>query len=290
MNTFLGPPRYSGDLPDGEGAEKGLARHLCQVTGLNQNHSSRVGTPYHIQIEDRGPLLDAASEQWVRRINVIVYANYGEPNARIVHGRDHDFADVRSQEHNRFIEQKIQELAGQARGVVEEREERQVRRVKALLREYHDTKSEEAKREFEEMNTLYPFVFSRAFCELRQDKGRPGVALETAPEPAAPMAIDLEPEVLEEVETVYPLDASMRERVLEIERVSFELSEDLAQLKVRGKADDIMLQTCAKLLGRARDNLTKQHSSADFAARRLEMTRSSLVTAWRQVRALLLRV
>jgi hypothetical protein len=291
MNTFLGPPSYSGDLPDGAGAEKGLARHLCQVTGLNQNHSSRVGTPYHIQIEDRGPLLDAASEQWVRRINVIVYANYGEPNARIVHGRDHDFPDVRSQEHNRFIELKIQELAGQAREVVEEREERQVRRVKALLREYHQTKSEEAKREFEEMNTLYPFVFSRAFVELRQDKGRAAPASDEAPLPVAPpLAIELEPEVLEEVETVYPLDAAMRERVLEIERVAFELSEDLDQLKVRGKADDIMLQTCAKLLGRARDNLKKQHESADFAARRLEMTRNSLVTAWRQVRALLLRV
>jgi len=49
------------------------------------------------------------------------------------------------------------------------------------------------------------------------------------------------------------------------------------------------LQTCGKLLGRARDNLHR-HDSADFAARRLEMTRHSLVTAWRQVRALLLRV
>jgi hypothetical protein len=288
MNTFLGPPRYSPDSPDGKGAEKGLARHLCQVTGLNQNHSSRVGTPYHIQIEDRGPLLDAVSEQWVRRINVIVYANYGEPNARIVHGRDHDFADVRSQEHNRRIEQEIQELAVQARDVVEEREERQVRRVKALLREYHDTKSEQAKREFEEMNALYPFVFSRAFCELRQEKGRGGPAPETVAPAVVPMTVDPEPEVLEEVEMVYPLDATMRELVLEIERVAFELKEDVQQLKVRGKADDILLQTCSKLLGRARENL-KQRESADFAARRLELTRNSLVTAWRQVRALLLR-
>jgi hypothetical protein len=257
-----------------------LARHLCQVTGLNQNYTSRVGTPYHIQIEDRGPLLDAASELWVRRVNVIVYANYGEPNARIIHGRDHDFPDVRSQGHNRVIEQEIQELAVGARDIVEEREDRQIRRVKALLREYHVTKKEEAKREFEEINAFSPFVFSRAFSDLRQDKARS--AMESVPEaPAEPEA------ALVEVDTVYPLDAALRERVLEIERVAYELSEDVQQLKAKGRADDILLQTCAKLLGRARDNLRSE--SPDFAARRLEMTRNSLVTAWRQVRALLLR-
>ena len=281
MDTFLGAPRYATTNPPEAPGTSGLARNLCQVTGLNQNYTSKVGTPYHVQIEDRGPLMDAASEQWVRRVNVIVYANYGEPNARIVHGRDHDFPDLRSQEHNRVVERRIQELAGEARGVIEEREERMVRRVKALLREYHRTKDEVAKREFEEMNALYPFVFSRAFCDLRQDKGRP--ALEKEARAAEP-----EPDVVQ-VETVYPLDAALRERVLEIERVAFELSEDLAQLKARGRADDILLQTCAKLLGRARDNLHR-HDSADFAARRLEMTRNSLVTAWRQVRALLLRV
>jgi hypothetical protein len=256
-----------------------LVRHLCQVTGLNQNYTSKVGTPYHVQIEDRGPIVDAASEQWVRRVNVIVYANYGEPNARIIYGRDHDFPDVRSQEHNRVIEQQIQELAVGARDVVEDREERQVRRVKALLREYHQTKSEEAKREFEEINAFYPFVFSRAFSDLRQEKGRS--AAEPVPEAAEPEA------AVEPVDTVYPLDAALRERVLEIERVAFELSEDVDQLKAKGRADDILLQTCNKLLGRARDNLRSE--SPDFAARRLEMTRNSLVTAWRQVRALLLR-
>lgn len=277
MDTFFGPPRPSDQPPSSP--ESGLVRHLCQVTGLNQNYTSRVGTPYHVQIEDRGPIVDAASELWVRRVNVIVYANYGEPNARIIYGRDHDFPDVRSQEHNRVIEQQIQELAVGARDVVEEREERQVRRVKALLREYHHTKSEEAKREFEEINAFYPFVFSRAFSDLRQEKGRS--AVEPVPEAAEPEA------AVGPVETVYPLDAALRERVLEIERVAFELSEDVGQLKAKGRADDILLQTCNKLLGRARDNLRSE--SPDFAARRLEMTRNSLVTAWRQVRALLLR-
>lgn len=280
MDTFLGAPRYATTTPPEAPGANGLPRKLCQVTGLNQNYTSKVGTPYHVQIEDRGPLVDAASEQSVRRVNVIVYANYGEPNARIVHGRDHDFPDLRSQEHNRVIERRIQELAAEARGVIEDREERMVRRVKALLREYHRTKGDVAKREFEEVNALYPFVFSRAFCDLRQEKGR------AAPAREAPAA-EPEPDVVE-VETVYPLDAALRERVLEIERVAFDLSEDLLQLKARGKADDILLQTCGKLLGRARDNLHR-HDSAEFAARRLEMTRNSLVTAWRQVRALLLR-
>ena len=56
------------------------------------------GTLYHIQIEDRGPVADPVLEREVRRVNVIVYANYGEPNARIIYGRDHDFEDIRSQE------------------------------------------------------------------------------------------------------------------------------------------------------------------------------------------------
>jgi hypothetical protein len=247
--------------------------------GLNQNYASKVGTAYHLQIEDRGPVLDAVSDTWVRRINVIVYANYGEPNARIIFGKDHDLPDVRSQEHNRAVEKRIQEVAHETLQLVEEREDRQVRRVKALLREYHQTKSEEAKREFEEVNALYPFVFSRAFLELRQERGRPAPA---EPEAAAPVAVEPEAEV------VYPLDTTLREQVLEIERVATELSEDIEELKAQGRADDILLQTVRKLLGRARDNLYRK-DSVEFAARRLEVTRGSLVTTWRQVRALLLR-
>jgi hypothetical protein len=247
--------------------------------GLNQNYSSKLGTAYHLQIEDRGPVVDAMAEAWIRRINVIVYANYGEPNARIIFGKDHDLPDVRSHEHNRLVEKRIQELAQETIRIVEDREERQVRRVKALLREYHQTKSEEAKREFEEVNALYPFVFSRAFLELRQERGRPAPGdVETVPAAATD----------EVAEVVYPLDTALREQVLEIERVASELSQDIEELKAQGRADDILLQTVRKLLGRARDNLYRK-DSVEFAARRLEVTRGSLVTTWRQVRALLLR-
>ena len=68
-----------------------------------------------MQVEDRGPVFDDATEEWVRRVNVIAYANYGEPTARIVYGKDHDFPDLRTHEHNRMVAQRIQELAVEVR-------------------------------------------------------------------------------------------------------------------------------------------------------------------------------
>lgn len=241
--------------------------------GLNQNHSSRSGTPYHVQIEDRGPVFDDATEEWVRRVNVIGCANYGEPTARIVYGKDHDFPDVRTHEHNRTVAQRIQELAGEARQVLEEKERRQVGRFKSLLERYYRTRDERVKREIEDANALYPFVFARAFHELKAERPGPG-------EPPAP-----EPE-----EAVYPLDPAQRELVLKIERVSEELQRDLATLKARGAADDILQATCAKLLARAKDSLTRKDTSSEFATRYLDMTRNSLVTAYRQVRARVTRL
>ena len=254
-----------------------LDRRLCQVVGLNQNHTARSGTPYHVQVEDRGPVLDRLSEREVRRLNVIIYANYGEANARIVHGRDHDFEDLRTAVHNQLIETKVKQIAERALVVIEEHEARLVERIKGLLRTYHQTKSESAKKEFEAENALYPFLFSRAWRELREEKGRPAAASEASPqsEAAAP-------------EVVYPLDAEAREQVIEIERVIAALGNDLKELMVRGTADDILLQTCRKLILRAQETL-RQGSPSDFNVRRLEMTKTSLLTTWRQVRSLMKR-
>jgi hypothetical protein len=238
--------------------------------GLNQNYSSRTGTSYHVQVEDRGPVFDDATEEWVRRVNVIAYANYGETSARIVYGKDHDLPDIRTHEHNRAVAQRIQDLAGEVRRVLEEKEERQIGRVKQLLERYYRTREERLKREIEEANALFPFVFARAFQELKAQRPAPG-----EPPPA---------------DTVYPLDAGQREIVLEIERVAEDLQRDLAALKARGAADDILQATCAKLLARARDSLTRNDSSAEFATRYLDMTRNSLVTAYRQVRARVIRL
>jgi hypothetical protein len=274
------PPIDHDDATTGDAASL-LPRHLCRVMGLNKNHSSRTGTLYHLQVEDRGPVFDEAAEEWVRRLNVIAYANYGEPTARIVYGRDHDLADTRTHEHNRLVAQRIQELAAEVPRILEDKEERQVVRVKSLLERYYRTRDEEAKKEFEDANRLYPLIFARAFQELKAV--RPPAADSVVP--AAPPP----PAAVEAQEVVYPLDAQQREVVLEIERVADELVRDLNALKRRGAADDILQATCAKLLARAKDSLTRSDSPSEFAARYLEMTRNSLVTAYRQVRARLTR-
>jgi len=252
--------------------------------GLNQNYSSPTGTLYHIQIEDRGPVVDSVLETEVRRVNVIVYANYGEPNARIIHGRDHDFPDLRTQEQNRLVEHKIKALAADARMVIAEAENRLVRRIKALISEYHRTRNEAVKREFEEANATFPFLFSRAWSELRQERARPAAAGETAA--VAPGSAASEEPI--PVDVVYPLDTALREQVLEIERMLEELSRDIESLRAHGRADDILVQTCRKMAARAEESLRRQDGS-DFNARRLEMTRASLLTTWRQVRSRLPR-
>lgn len=241
-----------------------LDRQRCQVGGVNQNYTSAAGTLYHIQVEDLGPVVDRLTEREVRRVNVIVYANYGETNARIIHGRDYDFPDLRTHEHNGAIQGQIPELVTAARAIIEEKEDKQVARIKGLIRDYHRTKTDKAKRAFEEANGLFPFLFSRAWRELKQQK-----------EAGAPDAA-----VVEDV--VYPLDAALRERVIDIERLMQSVATDLERLKAAGLADDILIQTCRKLTLRAREALAGRQA-AEFTARRLDMTRNSLTTTWRQI-------
>jgi hypothetical protein len=269
------------------GEETALEKHLCQVVGLNQNYSSVAGTPYHIQIEDRGPLVDRVSEKEVRRLNVIVYANYGESSARIVHGRDHDLEDVRTRDYNAFVMARIQELAQEARAIIEDREQRQVFQIKCLIYGYYRNKNEQTKREFEEANALYPFLFSRAWHEIRQERAATAAAGAAAtaavvppPEPEPPVVEPDEPPT----EVLYPLDPELRQRVMEIERVIIELGQDIQRLRVHGDADDILLQTCRKLVHRAKESLSGREPS-EFNARRLDMTRNALITTWRQVRS-----
>lgn len=256
-----------------------LDRKLCQVVGLNQNYTSTSGTLYHVQVEDRGPVLDRVTETEVRRVNMIVYANYGEPNARIVFGCDYDFPDIRTQEHNAFVKQRITELSGEARAIIEEKEQKIIARIKALIREYYLTKNDAAKKEFEEANALYPFLFSRAFIELKNEKARAAAAPAT-PAPPAPAP---EPEAPPE-EVLYPLDPELRERVIEIERLIIDLGRDLQDLKKAGRADDILLQTCRKLVARAKESLTGREAS-EYNVKRLDMMRNSLMTTWRQVKS-----
>jgi hypothetical protein len=251
-----------------------LDRKLCQVGGVNQNYTSAAGTLYHIQIEDRGPVLDRASEKELRRVNVIVYANYGEPNAHIVYGRDHDYPDIRTHAHNTFIKSRIADLAAEARRVIEEAEQKQVMRIKCLIREYYLTKSESVKKEFEEANTVFPFLFSRAFLELKMERA-PAAS-------ATPGAVAAEAEPV--VEEPRPVAAILAELAGDIERIIAEIEDGLQKLKAAGKADDILVQTCRKLVARARETLAENGTSG-FTARRLEMTRNSLTTTLRQVQS-----
>jgi len=255
-------------------ADQTLDKSFCRVIGLNQNVTSSSGTLYHLQIEDRGPVFDAAAEVEVRRVNVIVYANYGEPNAQIIHGRDHDFDDERTLEYNRLMERRIQELARETRQLIEDKEAGQVQKIKTLIREYYLAKDEARKKERGQINGLFPFLFSRAWRELKQEQARPAAASVVAPAPA----VEPEPEI------VYPLDPELLKRVLEIERVIAGLETDMDMLRSRGTVDDILTQTINKLVTRARESLSRREAS-DFTLKRLDMTRASLVTTWRQVRS-----
>jgi hypothetical protein len=214
---------------------------------------------------------------------VIVYANYGEATARIVHGRDHDLPDVRTHEQNEAVALRIQKLANDAGRILEQREERQVSRFKLLLRRYYDTRREAVKREVEEANALYPFVFARAFQDLKAEHARADAGAAPAAEPVGGKLA-----AVEEDETQYPLDPAERELVLDVERVAEEMERDLLSLKARGASDDILRATCAKLLARGRESLTRR-DGGEFAMRRMEMMRKSLVAAYHQVRARLSR-
>ena len=243
-----------------------LDRERCRVGGINQNYTSAAGTLYHIQVEDLGPVIDRLTDTEVRRVNVIVYANYGESNARIIHGRDYDFPDVRTPAHNDAIKAGIPVVVANARAVIEDKEKNQVARIKGLIREYHRSRDEVAKKEFEEANGLFPFLFSRAWTELKREKD------------AAPAEAPLQDEVL------YPLEAELRERVIDIERLIQSIADDLERLRAAGQADDILIQTCRKLTLRAREALAGRKAS-EFTTRHLDMFRNSLTTTWRQLHA-----
>jgi hypothetical protein len=150
--------------------EPALERRLCRVVGRNRNHKAASGTLYHLQIEDLGPMVDRASNLQVRRVNFVIYANYGEGNAQIVYDRNYDFADIRTGAHNQYVEEQIQRILEGAPKVVEEIEKREIARIKALVREYYYTRSDSAKRGFEAANGAFPFLFSRAWRELKTEQ------------------------------------------------------------------------------------------------------------------------
>jgi hypothetical protein len=85
---------------------------------------------------------------------------------------------------------------------------------------------------------------------------------------------------------VYPMDAELRRRVIEIESLVAKLGQDVLRLKAHGLADDILLQRCRKLVDQARDS-TSRAGGSGLQARRLDVTLDNLAKTWRQVRSLL---
>ena len=248
-----------------------LDARLCQVGGLNANYSSSTGTPYHIQVEDRGPLFDHIGEQQVRRLNVLVYANYGEAHARIVHSRDHDFDDVRTAEHNERIKAEVQDLAAGARRIIERSERRQLDRIKELATQYHKARDAGVKQELDSANKLFPYLVSAALAEIKEQRAA------EKPEPSGTLLAG-------PVLRVYPMDEEQRRTIVEIERMIRDVQSDIDKLKDLGSADDIILQTFRKLVDRANDCVSGRLPS-EFNVRRLELTRDGLTMTWRQVKS-----
>jgi hypothetical protein len=248
-----------------------LDASLCRVGGLNLDYTSGSGTPYHIQIEDRGPVTDRLTGRPVRRVNVVVHANYREPNAGIIHGCDHDYPDIRTREHNALIARELHEQAAAAKGLIEERERRKIDRLKRRIREYHSTRSEEIKREFEQTNALYPFVFARAWQELRRERAQPPAASPGSGKGFFSGAW-------------YPADADLRERVVEIERIIIGIGQDMARVRTDRGRDEALLRSCGETVAQARAVVSGQGAQR-LDPRRLFLVRNSLLTAWRRVHA-----
>jgi hypothetical protein len=257
-----------------------LDRALCRAGGLNHNFKSGSGTPCHVQIEDYGPVVDRTSEQEVRRLNVIVYAGYGTPKARIVFGRNFDYPDVRTREYNETIKDTMGELVVQAQAELEQMEQRELACLRVWFTGRGASSDDELREEFQEFHELYPTLWKRALGELRSGAIpiAPPVRVAAKVEPPPPAA---------PADIAYPMDAERRRRVIEIEGVIATLGQDLGRLKAEGGAYDLLLQRADRLVSKARETLGARHSSGDVDLRLLDITLDNLGKLSRQVRSLL---
>src|SRR5688572_5331391 len=159
-----------GPRPGAQAGAPTIDKQLCRIGGINQNYNTSSGTPCHLQIEDLGPVTDRGSEELVRRVNVIVYANYGTPHARITFGRDFDYPDVRTSDYNQVIKEQMSQIVAQVQATVEESEERELARIRASLAGRRDLPPEKLREQFRECAGLYPSLFKRAVAELRAEE------------------------------------------------------------------------------------------------------------------------
>ena len=293
------PPAVRGAATGGP-SDGGLARHLCQVVGLNQNlrFEGRDSLPH----PDRRPRAGgriAVLESEVRRVNVIVYANYGEPNARIIYGRDNDFDDRRSQEHNRFIAAEIGRLSLGRRRSSSRRRRAGWRGSRPTIREYHQTKSEEAKKAFEEANTLLPVRVLAGLDGAEAGEGTPAAdrtrRLRPGPSPTAgggpPEAFGRPPR-RRATESGGGLRGRLSPRIPSCasasSRSSASWSSSWRDLDRATRPRAASTTSCSRPAasssrGPARASTTARPPT--YTTSRLEMTRNSLMTTWRQVQS-----
>ena len=223
-----------------------LDRQRCQVGGLNQNYTSSAGTLYHIQIEDLGPVVDRVTEPRSGGSTSSSTPTTASPTPGSSTAATTTSRTSAPTSTTRPSRGGSRSWRRRAREVIEEKERKQVARIKGLIREYYLTKTDKAKRAFEEANGLFPFLFSRAWSELKREKAAADRGPRRPPRPRRSRC----PE-----DVLYPLDAALRERVIDIERLIHAIGEDLGRLKAAGKADDILIQTCRKLTRRAQEAL-----------------------------------
>jgi hypothetical protein len=238
---------------------------LCRVGGLNQNYVSTAGTVCHVQVEDYGPVIDRTSGQAVRRVNVIVYANYGTPAARIVFGRDFDYPDVRTAPYNAVMQEQMAQIAVQAQALVEQQEHDQIALLRAALADRRHLSDEDIERDLADAARMNPALFRFALGELRaQNPWLPGIRVTPAENRAG--------------------DDDLPARLVEIEILIARLSEDTRVLEASGRGDPTLLKRCRTLLVEARDCLSKRRAS-ELQTLVLDITFDDLQTTWRQVRS-----
>src|SRR4029078_7062220 len=104
--------------------------------------------------------------------------------------------------------------------------QKQVMRIKCLIREYYITKSEAVKKEFEEANECFRFLSSRPFLGLRMERASAPVST-PAVASAAP-APDLEALPLEEARSAADI---VKELAAQIQQMMRDSDDRVARLE-----------------------------------------------------------
>ena len=281
LNPAAGPP--GGPSGRRRTVARSWTRKLCQVGGLNQNYTSAAGTLYHIQIEDRGPVVDRVVRERgaprqrdrLRELRRAQRPHRPRPRPRLPR---HPHARSTTASSRR----RIAELAAEARRVIEEARAAAGHADQGpdpRVLPHQERGREEGVRGGERALPV-PLLAGLAGAAATSARPRPPAA-------AGPPRASAEPRWRRRSRRCSTRSTAepARAGAVEIERMIIELGDGpRSGSRPAGKADDILLQTCRKLVARAQGEPGRARAS-EFNARRLEMTRNSLITTWRQVQS-----